>query len=264
MSDPNSLPVNPLDPDIYDWCSEQSRSERIIQELKSSIRILLWHGNLPEIVKSWAKRELIQSALDSKLLWTSDIQEIQYKEAIERLNASQASIDNSLPCSPIDSEAWCLGDAVLKAWSEKQWGHKLETLYLSKKNELDIVTASLIRMKSQFLSFEVYQRLKSKEASFEELSWTFGEGAEKNQGGRFYKQRIYSIPSGLRSMIRKIKPGEVLKPHKLGDWYAILTLDEFEPAQFDEATKDLLLSFELENWLHQVSLLLVDQLKLEC
>ena len=106
--------------------------------------------------------------------------------------------------------------------------------------------------------------MKSKEASFEELSWTFGEGAEKNQGGRFYKQRIYSIPFGLRSMIRKIKPGEVLKPHKLGDWYAILTLDEFEPAQFDEPTKDLLLSFELDDWLHQVSLHLVDQLKSDC
>ena len=103
-----------------------------------------------------------------------------------------------------------------------------------------------------------------KEASFEELSWTFGEGAEKNQGGRFYKQRIYSIPAGLRSLIRKIRPGEVLKPHKLGEWYVILALDHFEPAQFDEVTKDLLLSIELDRWLHEVSLHLLDQLKSDC
>ena len=264
MNSSSSATAQPLDPDIYDWCSEYSRSERIFEELKGSISLLLWHGNLPEVVKSWVKRELIQSTLDSKSLWSADLQEIKYKEAIESASGHQASNDISQACSQNDSEAWYLADTVLKAWSEKQWGHKLEALYLSKKNELDIVTASLIRLKSQYLSFEVYQRLKSKEASFEELSWTFGEGAEKNQGGRFYKQRIYSIPAGLRSLIRKIRPGEVLKPHKLGEWYVILALDHFEPAQFDEVTKDLLLSIELDRWLHEVSLHLLDQLKSDC
>ena len=76
MNSSNSGTAQPLDPDIYDWCSEYSRSERIFEELKGSISLLLWHGNLPEVVKSWVKRELIQSTLDSKSLWSTDLQEI--------------------------------------------------------------------------------------------------------------------------------------------------------------------------------------------
>ena len=140
----------------------------------------------------------------------------------------------------------------LSSWAHEIWGHRLENLYLSQKNNLDYVTCSLLRVKDQHLAFELFQRLKSHESSFDELSWKFGQGKERRNGGRFKDKRIQSIPEALHSVLRKMKEGSVSKPHKFGEWYGILSLESFTPAQFDADTKNLLLKAELNKWLAMV------------
>lgn len=137
---------------------------------------------------------------------------------------------------------------ILKAWIKYHCDHKLESLYLSRKHLLDRVTCSLIRVKNNHLAFEIYHRLKEKEYSFEYLSWTYAEGIEKRNGGKFINSRMQSLPPALPPLLLKMKPGEVLKPHTLGDWFAVLILDKFDPAQFDSDTKDILLDDELNSW----------------
>ena len=129
------------------------------------------------------------------------------------------------------------------------WGHRLENLYLAEKHHLDRVTCSLLRVKDQYLAFELFHRLKAEESSFDELSWKFGQGQERRQGGRFNNQRIQSIPEALHPILRTMKEGSVSKPHKFAEWYGILKLDNFSPAQFDDDTKNLLLKAELNKWL---------------
>ena len=76
MNSSSSATAQPLDPDIYDWCSEYSRSERIFEELK--VQSVCFCGTEISLKsKSWVKRELIQSTLDSKSLWSADLQEIK-------------------------------------------------------------------------------------------------------------------------------------------------------------------------------------------
>ena len=106
----------------------------------------------------------------------------------------------------------------------------------------------MLRVKDQFLAFELYHRLKAGEENFTELSWRYGEGKEKNRGGRFVKQRFDQLPAGLHPLLSKLKPGEVLKPHKMGEWFVVIILDEFIPAQLDETTQVLLLNRELRRW----------------
>lgn len=209
--------TKPIDPDIHDWINHDQ-----IEEL---FKIF------DPIYELLCKSNLLKPAL---LAWTR-------QNLLCRLNAS--------PDLLTDDKA---SEALLMDWSEKLWSHRLETIYLQQKSELDLITCSVIRVKNQFLAFELFQRLKSGEASFDQLSWEFAQGEERKYGGRFIKKRMQSIPAAFLPLIQKMRPGEVLKPHRLGDWFVVMSLDEYTPSQFDKETRRLLLKCELNSWINSV------------
>ena len=140
----------------------------------------------------------------------------------------------------------------LLLWAHDLWEYRLETIYLSEKKQLDRVTAFILRVKDQYLAFELFNRLKAKEATFNELSWEFGEGSERAHGGCFFEKRLLDIPISLRPLLSKLEEGEILKPHRIGEWYTVVTLQDKIPAQFDDSTKSLLLKCELNRWMFAI------------
>ena len=206
----------PLDPDVFTWCTEE-RMERFSEIFSHSHEFMSWSGFLAKEIQAWIKYEILNEQLDSNV----------YQDVPES--------------SSIASDA-------LICWARTHWEHRIETFYLNEKQNLDIITCSLLRVKDQYLAFELYHRLKAGEENFSELSWRYGEGKEKNNGGRLLRQRFDQLPPGLHPLLRKLKPGEVLKPHKMGEWFVVVILDEFIPAQLDETTQALLLNRELRRW----------------
>lgn len=249
----------PLDPDIYSWCHPE-RLHRLRSELLPAMRSLLWSQHFHAVVLAWVRKELIEEALRSDMLWTEAERRQRLMDARKRWATTHAA-DAVPPCDPVDVDSWLLSEDVLAVWTRQQWEHRLETLYLAQKQQLDFVTCSLLRVKNQALAFELALRLKAKEASFEQLSWTYGEGPERRQGGRFIHQRLLNLPQPLHPLLRKLKSGEVLKPHQLGDWFVIVSLDELVPAPFDSTTQAYLLEVELKIWLKAVRDHLVAQLQ---
>ena len=154
------------------------------------------------------RREFVKECLSLKLFWSDELKAHKFNIAKSTFLEAYPHKDLSRFRSD-DIEAWLLANEIEREWSQSFWTHRLETIYLSKKNELDIVSCGLIRVKNQNLAFELYQRLKSQEASFDQLSWQFGEGPEKKQGGRFVQQRIKILPEPLRPLLRKLKAGDV-------------------------------------------------------
>ena len=214
-----SQPVS-LDPDVCAWCDE-ARIASLTNQIGSALPLLTDSNLLRSVITFWTKRQVLFEFLTQQ----------DYIEALsDRSKADQS----------------------LLIWARSVWGHRLENLYLAEKHHLDRVTCSLLRVKDQYLAFELFHRLKAEEASFDELSWKFGQGQERRQGGRFNNQRIQSIPEALHPILRTMKEGSVSKPHKFAEWYGILKLDNFSPAQFDEDTKNLLLKAELNKWLLKV------------
>ena len=251
--------LTPLDPHIHSWCHPE-RMHRLRRDLFPAMRSLLWSQQLRAVVFAWARRELTEEALRCDLLWTEDERKQRLMDARKRWLATHAA-DAVPPCDPTDVDSWFLSEDILALWSRQQWEHRLETLYLARKQELDFVTCSLLRVKNQALAFELALRLKAKEASFEQLSWTYGEGPERRQGGRFIRQRLLDLPSPLHPLLRKLNSGEVLKPHQMGDWFVIMSLDELIPAPFDTTTQAYLLEVELKIWLKAVGDHLLAQLQ---
>ena len=214
-----SQPVS-TDPDVFEWCDE-ARIASLAKLVGPALPLLADSNLLRNAITFWIKRQVLLEFLTEK----------DYMEALSDRNKA---------------------DQALLSWARSAWGHRLENLYLAEKHHLDRVTCSLLRVKDQYLAFELYHRLKAEESSFDELSWKFGQGQESRQGVRFNNQSIQSIPEPLHPILRTMKEGSVSKPHKFSEWYGILQLDNFSPAQFDEDTKNLLLKAELNKWLLRV------------
>lgn len=224
----DQVPSAGILPEVLDWFTDE-RVSRFKDEVSQCLSTLEWSGLLRKIALNWVRIEILTEEKVSAL-------PISYNEEAE----------NMMMC-----------------WARNRWGSILESKYLENKHLLDKVTYSLIRVSDQSLAFELYHRIKAKEASFEQLSWQYGEGNEKQIAGRIVNQRVGESPKAFHALFRKLYPGEILKPHKLGKFYVILSLQQFNAAQLDEDTQVLLLRRELDQWLSSAVDYLCNSLKLQ-
>ena len=184
-------------PEVLDWFNDE-RVSRFKHQVSQCSSILEWSGLLRKVALNWIRVEIL---------------------------SEQKSL--MLPNS-YNEEA----DEIIMSWSRNRWESILESKYLENKHLLDKVSYSLIRVSDQNLAFEIYHRIKAKEVSFEQLSWQYGEGNERQRGGLVVNQRIGEAPKPFHSLFRKLYPGEILKPHQLGKFYVVLSL--FRPQTKDE------------------------------
>ena len=246
-SETNSQRV--FDPDIREWSSP--RLQKLESELGPALPTICWSGFLHPIVKNWVKKQLIQDIVNDKSF--ADYADLhQIHEEAQQQQVHDASKNITPSCQPDDIGLWYLEKHALMFWANSHWNHRLESLYLSNKHKLDKVTCGLIRVSSQQLAFELSLRLKNNEVSFSQISAKFAEGPERKFGGRYKNQPMRAFPKEVQSIIRKMKPGEVSKPHSIGERYAILSMESFTAAEFDELTKEIVMMDELEIWLTEV------------
>jgi parvulin-like peptidyl-prolyl isomerase len=155
-------------------------------------------------------------------------------------------IRRELADGAVDSEA-CLG------WARTQWGHRLESLFLQHKQDLDQASCRLLRVGNSALALEIHHRILAKEASFEQLSIQFAVGSERFHGGLFNLRPLSQYPDGLGKILRNLKPHEISKPLRLGKGFCVVQLNEFVPAVHGEATDQQLLSNQLQLWVDGMS-----------
>ncbi|MDA7433804.1 peptidylprolyl isomerase [Synechococcus sp. AH-601-P18] len=260
VSQDDNLVQSFLKADVEDWCTKD-RISRFNEFVSPLLSFFIWGCNSREVIRAWIRREM---ALD--IIQHQNI--IDFDENNEYLLARRDAWDkklkkNKYSLSSISSKEldnYLLSDLALRSWAEKEWGHRLEALYLSRKDQLDRVTCSFLRVSDQNLAVELYYRLKNDGQKFDELSWKFGEGPEKKFGGRFVSHRVQDLPSGLPQFLQRLKPGEVSKPHKIGRFFTIIKLESFEPAQFNEMLQQELLGSELDAWLSAIEEVFASQL----
>jgi parvulin-like peptidyl-prolyl isomerase len=147
-----------------------------------------------------------------------------------------------------------LGSESHLIWARNQWGHRLDSLFLERKDYLDLASCKLLRVKNQGLALELYHRLLAGEESFEQLSQQHGVGKERFQGGLFKSQPLASFPDGLAKVLCRLQPGEVSKPLAMGKLFGIVQLEDFVPAVHGEESATRLLEQEFEQWIKGMSI----------
>ena len=139
-------------------------------------------------------------------------------------------------------------DQALLAWAEYQWGHELESIYLARKSELDRMSLRMLRVSDAGLSMELYHRIRAEEASFEQLSWRYGEGPERLQGGLIKNQRLVDLPPAFFPLLVNLHTFEVQQPRAIGKRFVLYQLMSRQPLVFDEETRRQLLMEQLQCW----------------
>ena len=129
-------------------------------------------------------------------------------------------------------------------WCQQNLENKLNSHYLKRKNQLDQVSYSLLRVKEKHLANELHLRIKEGEASFEEVAEEYSEGRERLQKGRLGPVPLSQPHPMLAKLLRVSTPKQLWPPKQLEDWWVVVRLEELHCAELTDSLKQRLL-FEL-------------------
>lgn len=139
----------------------------------------------------------------------------------------------------------------LRRHCERLYRPKAEARFLERKNQLDRVVYSLLRLQNEGLARELYLQLLDGEASFADLAAEHAEGPERATRGIVGPVPLTQAHPQLVQRLRTAPVGEVQEPFAIERWWLVLRLESLTPASFDESMA-LQMSQELfDQWLEQ-------------
>lgn len=141
----------------------------------------------------------------------------------------------------------------IEKFKQETWGPKLESYFLSRKDQLDKVIYSLIRTKDVGIAQELYFRILEGEQSLGELARTYSQGPEAQTDGLIGPVELSVPHPTLAQLLTLSQPGQLCPPTRVGEWLVLVRLEKFIPAQLDEAMRRRLLDECFNTWLnHQL------------
>ncbi|KZR66166.1 MULTISPECIES: peptidylprolyl isomerase [Prochlorococcus] len=120
--------------------------------------------------------------------------------------------------------------------SNEHFQHKAEARFLARKEQLDTVVYSLIRLKDFSLAREIYLRIAGGEENFGDLAAAHSQGLEAKTKGIVGPVPLRQAHPALSERLRTSLPGEALEPFQIEGWWVVARLERYEPAQFDAKT----------------------------
>jgi parvulin-like peptidyl-prolyl isomerase len=132
---------------------------------------------------------------------------------------------------------------------EQHFRAKAEARFLQRKNQLDRVVYSLLRLTDGGLARELYLRIEEGEADFAELAATYAEGPEKSTRGVVGPVPLTQAHPTLAERLRTATPGVLLEPFRIENWWLVVRLESLSPASFDEATARQMAGELFQQWL---------------
>ncbi len=142
-------------------------------------------------------------------------------------------------------------DQQLAKFKAQTFAKEVESYFLQRKSRLDRVLYSLIRTNQLGLAQELYFRVHDDGQSFSELAKEYSEGQEAKTGGLIGPVEL-SVPNpALAGLLSVSKPGQIWPPKRIGEWYVVVRLEKFLPAQLDAATEQRLLDELFQTWMRE-------------
>ena len=104
---------------------------------------------------------------------------------------------------------------------------------MERKEQLDRVVYSLMRVKDPLIAREFYLQIAGNEVSFANLASRFSEGQERNTNGVVGPVPLTQAHPALAEKLRTNPTGKLMEPFCIGEWWLIARLERYEPARFD-------------------------------
>jgi parvulin-like peptidyl-prolyl isomerase len=148
-------------------------------------------------------------------------------------------------------EALAIRGLLIEKFKRETWENKLDSYYLSRKQQLDRVIYSLIRHQDPGIIQELYFRIQEGEQSLADLAREYTQGPEVQTGGLIGPVELSTPHPILAQLLRLSQPGQLCPPTRLGEWFVIVRLEKFIPAQLDDAMRHRLLNECFNTWLSE-------------
>lgn len=149
----------------------------------------------------------------------------------------------------------------LRRHCERLYRPKAEARFLERKQQLDRVVYSLLRLEDEGLARELYFQIQDGEATFADLAAQYAEGPERATRGIVGPVPLTQAHPQLVARLRTAPVGVVQEPFRIEQWWLLFRLESLTPATFDESMA-LQMSQELfEQWLEQAVEARLEQLR---
>ena len=145
----------------------------------------------------------------------------------------------------------------------ERFAAKAEARFLERKNELDQVVYSLLRLKNSFLARELYLQIESGESNFADLAKRYAEGPERNTNGIVGPVSLTQAHPVLVEKLRVAQPGVLLEPFCISDWWLVVRLERYSPATFTEEVSDQMCQEMFDAWIDEETATILSQLASE-
>jgi parvulin-like peptidyl-prolyl isomerase len=139
----------------------------------------------------------------------------------------------------------------LERYKQATWGPKLESYFLQRKSQLDRAIYGLIRLQDLGVAQELYFRISEGEQSFALLAREYSQGPEAQTGGMVGPAELGTLHPTLAKVLTVSQPEQLWAPMQLGQWWVIIRLEKFIPAQFDETMRQRLLDELFQTWIQE-------------
>ena len=217
-----------------------------------TLALLKRHNLLLPLIKA----EVIERAVKSVKIETEESEKLLtiYREN-KRLTNNESLADHLTQRGLAKQDLqWQLELPVRKRkYAIEHFQHKAKARFLERKNQLDRVIYSLLRINNPFIAKELFLRIIGGEASFADLAATYSQGSERNTKGIVGPAPLTQAHPVLAEKLRTSKPGEVMEPFQVGEWWLIAKLESYQPARFDQDV-EIQMSLELfKEWMEEES-----------
>ena len=147
-----------------------------------------------------------------------------------------------------------------RSFMRDRFAPKAEARFLERKNELDQVVYSLLRLGNSFLARELYLQIESGESNFADLAKRYAEGPERNTNGIVGPVSLTQAHPTLVEKLRVAQPGVLLEPFQISDWWLVVRLERYSPATFTEEVSDQMCHEMFEAWIDEETATSLSQL----
>ena len=145
----------------------------------------------------------------------------------------------------------------------ERFAAKAEARFLERKNELDQVVYSLLRIENSFLARELYLQIESGESNFADLAKRYAEGPERNTNGIVGPVSLTQAHPTLVEKLRVAQPGVLLEPFRISEWWLVVRLERYSPATFTDEVSDQMCQEMFDVWIDEETTAILSQLASE-
>lgn len=139
----------------------------------------------------------------------------------------------------------------VQRYGEEHFAHRAENRYLARKNQLDQVIYSLLRVEDGALARELYLRIAEGEADFAELAARYALGPERSTRGVVGPVPLLQAHPTLAELLRTSQVGQLHPPLAIEKWWLVVRLESLHSASFDDEMRRRMTRELFEEWVEE-------------